>query len=272
MNNREHLYINGAWTPPSGTETISVENPATQDVIACVPSGTAADVDAAVVAARAALLAWSVTSPEERAAHLMRLHQSLEARQEEMARTISAEMGAPMRIATRVQTALPLTVLAGFAEMLPGFSFEERVGNSLVVSEPVGVVAAITPWNFPLHQMVAKLAPALAAGCTVVVKPSEIAPLCAYLLFDAIDEAGLPPGVVNLVPGYGPVVGEALAVHAGVDMVSLTGSTRAGKRVAELAAGTVKRVALELGGKSANVVLDDADLDTAVRSGWPTPS
>lgn len=267
MNDRKHLYINGAWVAPSSGETISVENPTTQETIARVPAGSAEDVDAAVSAARAALPAWSVTPPQERAAHLTRLHESLAARQEEMARTISTEMGTPMRISTRAQTQLPLTVLAGFAEMLPSFAFEERVGNSLVVNEPVGVVAAITPWNYPLHQIVAKVAPALAAGCTVVVKPSKIAPLSAYLLFDAIHEAGLPPGVVNLVPGYGSVVGEALAVHPGVDMVSFTGSTRAGKRVAELAAGTVKRVALELGGKSANVVLDDADLDTAVKVG-----
>ena len=267
MVDHDNLYIGGAWLASASSERIAVENPTTQDVIGHVPAGNAEDVDRAVAAAKAALPAWSALSPADRADHLRKLHASLSSRQEELARTISTEMGAPARIASKIQTQLPISVIAGFADMVADYPFEQRVGNSLIVSEPIGVVAAITPWNYPLHQIVAKIAPAVAAGCTVVVKPSEIAPLCAFLLFEAIDEAGFPAGVLNLVTGYGPVVGEALATHPDVDMVSLTGSTRAGRRVAELAAGSVKKVALELGGKSANVVLPDGDMDLAVKVG-----
>lgn len=263
----DNLYIGGAWLASASSERIAVENPTTQDVIGHVPAGNAEDVDRAVAAARAALPAWSALSPADRAGYLRKLHASLSSRQEEFARTISTEMGAPARIASKIQTQLPISVVAGFADMVTDYPFEQRVGNSLVVSEPIGVVAAITPWNYPLHQIVVKIAPAVAAGCTVIVKPSEIAPLAAFLLFEAIDEAGFPAGVLNLVTGYGPVVGEALATHPDVDMVSLTGSTRAGRRVAELAAGSVKKVALELGGKSANVVLPDGDMELAVKVG-----
>jgi len=261
------LYIDGGWVAPAGQETIDVVNPATEEVIATIPAGTPADVDVAVAAARRAFQDWAATNPEERAKYLLALHEALSARQEEVARTISAEMGAPTKLAIAVQTGLPLGVLKSYAELLSAYSFEEQVGNSLVVREPIGVVAAITPWNYPLHQVVAKLAPALAAGCTFVLKPSEVAPLSAFLLAELVDEIGLPAGVFNLVTGTGPVVGEALAAHPDVDMVSFTGSTRAGKRVSELAAGTVKRVALELGGKSANVLLADADLPKAVKVG-----
>jgi len=263
----ENLYIDGTWTGSSSSERIAVENPATQAVIGHIPAGNAQDVDRAVSAAKAAFPAWSERPVAERAGFLRALHASLSSRQDELAQTITAEMGAPARIAGKIQTQLPISVIAGFADMITEYPFEHRVGNSLIVSEPIGVIAAITPWNYPLHQIVAKIAPAVAAGCTVVVKPSEIAPLCAFMLFEAIDEAGFPPGVLNLVTGFGPVVGEALAQHRDVDMVSLTGSTRAGRRVAELAAGTVKKVALELGGKSANVVLPDADMDLAVKVG-----
>ena len=263
----DNLYIGGAWLASASSERIAVENPTTQDVIGHVPAGNAEDVDRAVAAARAALPAWSALSPADRAGYLRKLHASLSSRQEEFARTISTEMGAPARIASKIQTQLPISVVAGFADMVTDYPFEQRVGNSLVVSEPIGVVAAITPRNYPLHQIVVKIAPAVAAGCTVIVKPSEIAPLAAFLLFEAIDEAGFPAGVLNLVTGYGPVVGEALATHPDVDMVSLTGSTRAGRRVAELAAGSVKKVALELGGKSANVVLPDGDMELAVKVG-----
>ncbi|WP_174531528.1 aldehyde dehydrogenase family protein, partial [Micromonospora maritima] len=199
--------------------------------------------------------------------HLDRLHAALAARADEIARTVALELGTPLRLATRVQAGLPLTVLRGMVDLAARPPAEQTIGNSLVVREPVGVVGAITPWNYPLHQVVAKVAPALAAGCTVVLKPSELTPLTAYLLFDAVTESGLPPGVVNLVPGTGPVVGEALAAHPDVDLVSFTGSTATGRRIAHLAADRIARVALELGGKSANVILADADLPAAVKVG-----
>jgi aldehyde dehydrogenase (NAD+) len=267
VSDRKTLYIGGEWAAPAGTGVIEVENPATEQIIGTVPEGTAEDVDRAVRAARDALPAWSATGPKERAEYLGKLHDALARREDEIARTIASEVGTPMRIASRIQAKLPRTVVAAIAELAAEGLADERIGNSLIVREPVGVVGAITPWNYPLHQITCKLAPALAAGCTMVIKPSEVAPLVAYLLMDAVHEAGLPAGVVNLVPGYGPVVGEALAAHPGIDMVSFTGSVRAGSRVAEVAAGTVKKVALELGGKSANVILADADLKTAVKVG-----
>ena len=264
---RDAIYIDGQWVASSGSERIDVENPATEQIIGHVPSGTPADVDRAVVAARAAFDGWAATSPEERGKYLSRLHDALASRQEEIALTILAEMGAPLKLAQAVQAGLPLADVATAASLATSITWTEQIGNSTVVHEPIGVVGAITPWNYPLHQVTAKLAYALAAGCTVVLKPSEVAPLCSYLFFDAIHEVGLPPGVVNLVPGYGPTVGEAIASHPDIDMVSFTGSTRAGTRVAELGAATVKKVALELGGKSANVILPDADLKRAVKVG-----
>ncbi|MFF1664957.1 aldehyde dehydrogenase family protein [Streptomyces sp. NPDC055898] len=263
---RNATYVDGTWAP-GATETIAVENPATEDVIGVVPNGTAADAERAVRAARAAFPAWAATSRAERAEYLRKLHHGLAKRSAEIAETIATDVGTPMRIATRIQAALPLTDIAGYIDLLQEDETEERIGNSLVLTEPAGVVAAITPWNYPLHQITCKIAPALAAGCTVVVKPSEVAPLAAYQLFDAIHEAGFPPGVVNLISGYGPGVGEALVTHPEVDVVSFTGSVRGGARVAELAAQSIKRVTLELGGKSANVILDDADLRTAVKVG-----
>jgi aldehyde dehydrogenase (NAD+) len=208
-----------------------------------------------------------VTSRGERAGYLRKLHDGLAKRAEEIGETIAKDVGTPLRIATRIQAALPQTDVSTYLDLLEQDEVEEKIGNSLVVREPAGVVAAITPWNYPLHQITCKLAPALAAGCTVVIKPSEVAPLSAYQLFDAIHEAGFPAGVVNLVTGYGPVVGEALVTHPEVDVVSFTGSVRAGSRVAALAARSVKRVTLELGGKSAHVILADADLATAVKVG-----
>jgi aldehyde dehydrogenase (NAD+) len=264
---RDTIYIDGQWVASSGTEVIEVENPATEAIIGHVPAGTAADVDRAVAAARAAFDGWAATSPEERSKYLSRLHDAMASRQEEVALTILAEMGAPLKLSQAVQAGLPLADIATAASLAAAVGADEQVGNSTVVLEPIGVVGAITPWNYPLHQVTAKVAYALAAGCTVVLKPSEVAPLCAYLLFDAIHEVGLPAGVVNLVPGYGTTVGEAIAAHPDVDMVSFTGSTRAGTRVAELGAATVKKVALELGGKSANVILPDADLKRAVKVG-----
>ena len=259
------LYINGQWVKPTGGNTIDVISASTEEVIGRIPEGSAADANAAVEAARGAFDAWTATTPAERAALLQKIHEGMKARGEEIARTICAEVGMPLKLAARIQAGSPTFTFAMYAKMLPGFAFEEKVGNSQVLREPVGVVAAITPWNYPLHQIAAKVAPALAAGCTVVLKPSEVAPLNAFILAEIIHAAGVPAGVFNLVTGTGPMVGEALVRHQDVDMVSFTGSTRAGKRVAELAAATVKRVALELGGKSASVILDDADLAAAVK-------
>jgi len=265
MQRRTELYINGKWVASQGGGAIEVINPATEEVIGSIPAGTAADADAAARAARDAFAGWAATPVAVRRDFLEKLQRGVAERLGEIARTITAEVGMPLKLSERIQAGLPAAVLESFAKLLGEFRFEEEVGNSLVIHEPVGVVACITPWNYPLHQIVAKVAPALAAGCTVVVKPSEVAPLCAFLLAEIVDQAGLPPGVFNLVSGTGPVVGEALATHPAVDMISFTGSTRAGRRLAELAAGGVKRIALELGGKSAAVILEDADLSVAVK-------
>ncbi|WP_029719949.1 aldehyde dehydrogenase family protein [Saccharopolyspora rectivirgula] len=247
---------------------IDVLNPATEEVIASVPAGTPADVDAAVAAARSAFEQWAATPLERRIEVARRISEGIAQRRDEIAATVTAEMGSPIKFATQVHASVPAATSAGIVEVLEsGFPWSEEVGNSLVVREPVGVVAAITPWNYPLHQVVAKVVPALAAGCTVVLKPSEIAPLTAQLFASVLAEAGVPDGVFNLVHGTGPEVGEALAAHPDVDMVSFTGSTRAGRRVSEVASQTIKRVALELGGKSANIILDDADLVKAVKLG-----
>ncbi|MCW2948006.1 MAG: aldehyde dehydrogenase [Actinoallomurus sp.] len=265
---RDVIYVGGAWADSSDTETIDVVNPATEEVIDRVPAGTPADADRAVAEARRALPAWEATAPAERAGFLRAVLSGLTARREHLATAIANDLGAPYQLALKVHVGTPIAVLSGILEVLETYDFAgQRCGNSMIVREPVGVVGAITPWNYPLHQVVAKVAAALAAGCTVVLKPSEVAPLAAYALADILDEAGLPPGVFNLVSGLGPVVGEAIAAHDDVDMVSFTGSTRAGKRVAELAARSVKRVALELGGKSPNVILPDADLALAVKVG-----
>ena len=265
MQVRDQLYINGEWAAPKGGKAIDVINASTEEVMGRVPEGTQDDVNAAVAAARAAFDSWSARPAAERAAYLQKIHEGLKARMEEIGRLIAGEVGMPVKLATMIQAGSPTATFGLYAKMLGSFAFEEKVGNSLVLREPVGVVAAITPWNYPLHQIAAKVAPALAAGCTVVLKPSEVAPLNAFVLAEIIHAAGLPAGVFNLVTGYGPVVGEAMAAHPDVDMVSFTGSTRAGRRVSELASATVKRVALELGGKSAAVVLEDADLAAAVK-------
>ncbi|MYZ37696.1 MULTISPECIES: aldehyde dehydrogenase family protein, partial [unclassified Streptomyces] len=225
------------------------------------------DVARAVAAATAAFPGWAATGPVERAAVVRRLSEGLKARTEEIAATITAEMGAPIQLSRFAQAGLPVAVSAAVAGLAADFPWTEEIGNSLIVREPIGVVGAITPWNFPLQQIVTKVVPALLAGNTVVLKPSELAPLSARILAEVAAEAGLPAGVLNVVNGTGPVVGEAIAAHPGVDMVSFTGSTRAGKRVSVVASDTVKRVALELGGKSANVILDDADLGQAVTLG-----
>ncbi|MDI2127354.1 aldehyde dehydrogenase family protein [Yinghuangia seranimata] len=267
MTAYDTIYIDGVWTPSSGTSVIEVVDPATERVHATVPQGTSEDVDRAVAAARRAFPAWAATPPAERAAHLAKVRDLLAERAAEMAEAVVRDLGAPAPLAQRVHVGLPIGVLGSYVRLAEEFAWEERIANSLVVREPVGVVGAITPWNYPLHQITNKVGPALAAGCTVVLKPSEVAPTAAYLFLEILDAAGIPAGVVNLVSGTGPVVGEAIAAHPDVDMVSFTGSTRAGTRVAELAAPTVKRVALELGGKSANVILPGADLEKAVRAG-----
>ncbi|NUT33467.1 MAG: aldehyde dehydrogenase family protein [Hamadaea sp.] len=265
---RTALYIDGAWRAPRAPAQppIPVEDPFTEEVFAQVPAGSAADVGDAVGAARAAFEPWAALSPAQRSAYLARLHAALEKRAEEIAATVTRELGTPSRVANIVQAGLPLTVLKNYVDLAATAGQPETVGASTVVREPVGVVGAITPWNYPLHQVVAKLGAALAAGCTVVLKPSELTPLVAYVLFDAIHEADLPAGIVNLVPGTGPVVGEALVTHPDVDMVSFTGSTATGRRIGALAADRIARVSLELGGKSANVILPDADLVRAVKA------
>ena len=262
---RDKLFIGGRWVAPSGREMIDVHNAGTGEVMGRVPAGNAKDVDAAAAAARRAFESWSNTSADQRAELLGKISANLKARADELAKTIAQEVGMPLKLAGRIQAGLPIANFANFAKLLKEFVFENRVGNSLVVREPVGVVAAITPWNYPLHQIALKVAPALAAGCTVVLKPSEVAPFNAFILAEAIEAAGLPQGVFNLVTGFGADAGEALVRHRDIDMISFTGSTRAGKRISELAAQSVKRVALELGGKSASVILDDADLATAVK-------
>jgi acyl-CoA reductase-like NAD-dependent aldehyde dehydrogenase len=267
MDVRDKIYVGGAWVPSAGTETIDVVNPTTEEVMGRIPQGTSEDVEKAVAAAKEAFPAWSETSVDDRAKYLQRIAEGLQARMEPLATLISQEMGMPVRLSQMIQVGLPMTTFMSMSQVIQEIPFEEQIGNSKVIREPVGVVGCITPWNYPLHQIAAKVAPALAAGCTVVLKPSEVAPLNAFVLAEIVDEIGLPAGVFNLVSGTGPVVGEAIAAHPDVDMVSFTGSTRAGRRVSELASQTVKKVAVELGGKSPNIILEDADLEKAIPSG-----
>ncbi|WP_316739867.1 aldehyde dehydrogenase family protein [Streptomyces sp. MK7] len=267
MKAHDGMYIGGAWRPAAGPDVIEVVNPADEQVIATVPAGTAEDVDTAVRAARAAFPAWAAIPPAERAARLAALRDVLVARKEEIAETVTVELGSPLAFSQTVHAGVPIAVAGSYADLAATYAFEERVGNSTVLHEPVGVVGAITPWNYPLHQIVAKVAPALAAGCTVVLKPAEDTPLTAQLFAEAVHEAGIPDGVFNLVTGLGPVAGQALAEHPDVDLVSFTGSTAVGKRIGAVAGAAVKRVALELGGKSANVILPSADLAKAVNVG-----
>ncbi|MFD5421293.1 aldehyde dehydrogenase family protein [Streptomyces sp. NPDC127069] len=267
MKAHDGMYIGGEWRPAAGSGRIEVINPADEQVIGGVPAGTAEDVDAAVRAARAAFPGWAATPAAERAALIGALRDVLVARRTEIAETITAELGSPLGFAEAVHVGAPIAVAASYAKLAASYAFEERLGNSTVFLEPVGVVGAITPWNYPLHQVVAKVAPALAAGCTIVLKPAEDTPLTAQLFAEAVHEAGIPAGVFNLVTGTGPVAGQALAEHEGVDLVSFTGSTAVGKKIGAIAGAAVKRVALELGGKSANVVLPGADLAKAVAAG-----
>jgi aldehyde dehydrogenase (NAD+) len=267
MKAHDGMYIGGEWRAAAGTDTIAVVNPADEQVIAHVPAGIAEDVDAAVFAAHEAFPAWAATPPAERAARIAALRDVLVARKDEIAETVTAELGAPLQFSQMVHAGVPILVAGSYAELAASYAFEEKVGNSTVYAEPVGVVGAITPWNYPLHQIVAKVAPALAAGCTVVLKPAEDTPLTAQLFAEAVHEAGIPAGVFNLVTGLGTVAGQALAAHPGVDLVSFTGSTAVGKQIGATAGAAVKRVALELGGKSANVILPSADLAKAVGVG-----
>ena len=263
MHTREHLYIDGSWAKPTGEGKIEVINPANEEIIGSVPVGSAADVEVAVAAAKAAFLEWSNTSIEERVDFLNMLSQAIKERTEELTELITSEVGTPINYCRGAMVGTPRVVTRSYAKILENYEWEEEVRNSLIVKEPIGVVAMITPWNYPLHQIIGKVAPAIAAGCTMVVKPSKEAPLNSFVLADIIHEIGLPAGVFNLVSGHGREIGEVLSNHPDVDMVSFTGSTGAGVRVSELAAPSVKRVTLELGGKSANIILDDADIAKA---------
>lgn len=264
---KDRIFIGGEWVEPGGSEPIEVVNPTTEEAIGTVPACSQEDADRAVAAAREAFESWSQTSREERAGYLTAIAAGLNERGDEIAATITQELGMPLKLSRIIQVGLPAAQIASMPTLMEEIAWEEEIGSSRVLREPVGVLGAITPWNYPLNQIAAKVGPALAAGCTVVLKPSEVTPLNAFMLAEVIEAAGLPAGVFNLVTGLGPVVGEAIAGHPGVDMVSFTGSTRAGRRVSELASATVKPVAMELGGKSPNVILDDADLEKAVPDG-----
>ncbi|MBK5224606.1 MAG: aldehyde dehydrogenase family protein, partial [Acidimicrobiia bacterium] len=267
MRDHDKIFIDGAWVPSDGTGTIEVINASTEEVMGHIPDGVPSDVDRAVAAAKAAFSTWSTQPVDERLKYVQRLAEELGARNEEIATVIAGEVGMPIGFSKMIQAGLPAATTASVMDTARDFPWEEQIGNSLVVREPIGVVGAITPWNYPLHQIMAKVAPALAAGCTVVLKPSEVAPLNAFMLAQIFEDIDLPAGVFNLVTGTGPVVGEAIAAHPDIAMVSFTGSTRAGKRVSEVAAQTIKRVHLELGGKSANILLDDVDFATVVPKG-----
>jgi acyl-CoA reductase-like NAD-dependent aldehyde dehydrogenase len=264
---RDSFYINGEWVKASSPDILEVTTSGTGELYATIPAGTVEEANAAVEAAAAAFTGWANTSAKERGEFLTRISEKLAERSDELALMIANEVGMPLMLSKGIQVGLPTIAFSDQAQRANEFVWEEEVGNSTFVREPVGVVAAITPWNYPLHQIANKVAAALAAGCTVVLKPSEVAPVNAFILADIINEVGLPKGVFNLVSGLGPVVGEAIVAHPKTDMVSFTGSTRAGKRVMQIAAEMVKRVSLELGGKSANIILEGADLSKAVGDG-----
>ena len=265
MLNHKTIYVDGDWVVPAGIELGDVVDPATGEVVGRAPYCTKQDVDSAVAAAKNAFRSWPLSSREERIDILQRLADLVRKNRDELAHLVSIEMGSPIDFALSDHVDIAIAVIESIIAALGEETTERRLGNSLIVKEPIGVVAAITPWNYPLYQLVAKAIPAIAAGCTVVVKPSELTPLSTFKFTDLLAESGLPRGVFNLVPGLGAVVGESLSQHPDVDMVSFTGSTTAGRRVAAAAAQTIKRVALELGGKSASVILDGADLEVAVR-------
>ena len=263
---RDSHWIDGNWVRSAADDGIQVNNPSDESHLATVPAGTLLDAQQAARAAAKAFPQWSATSLEVRLSFLQQLVAGLEKSADSLAATITAEVGAPTQVARRAQVGLAIAMAASYLEILPAYDFQTRVGNSIVAREPAGAVAAITPWNVPLLLILQKIVPALAAGCTVVLKPSEITPLNAYLLTEVIADCDLPPGVFNLVIGEGPVVGRELARSRDIDVVSFTGSVRAGRDISKNAAESIKRVHLELGGKNANVVLDDADLELAVRA------
>jgi aldehyde dehydrogenase (NAD+) len=267
MKDCRQFYIDGKWVAPTKPNDFPVTNPANEDHIAVISLGTAEDVDKAVTAARRAFESFSETTREQRLDLLQRIIAAYQARYDEMAETISMEMGAPMWLSRAAQAAAGMGHFFEMTKVLASFPFEEQKGSTLMRKEPIGVCGLITPWNWPVNQIACKVAPALAAGCTMVLKPSEIAPLSAYLFAQIMHDAGVPAGVFNMVNGDGPTVGAAIASHPGVDMVSFTGSTRAGVAVATAAAPTVKRVTQELGGKSANIILDDANIAEVVAAG-----
>ncbi len=267
MHTYDSFYIDGRWQTPTNHERLAVFSASTEEPIGSIAAGAPADVDRAVSAARRAFESWSTTTPPERAAWLTRLADRLDHLKQTLATVISQEVGTPVTPAMGLQVGAPIVVTRSFAELAVVWPFERRIGHSVILREPIGVVGAITPWNFPLQQIMAKVAAALAAGCTIVLKPSELAPLNACLLAEACQQVDLPPGVLNIVQGTGPLVGEAIAAHPDIDIVSFTGSVRAGRRVAALAAETIKKVTLELGGKSACVILDDAPFEKAVTTG-----
>ncbi len=267
MHSYERFYIDGRWQSPAGPQQLTVYSAATEEPIGSVAAGSPADVDRAVAAARKAFDSWSRTTPAERAGWLTRLADAINQQKQDFTTVISQEVGTPVTPAAGLQVGAPIVVARSFADLAANWQFEKRIGHSLILREPIGVVGAITPWNFPLQQIMAKVAAAQAAGCTMVLKPSELAPLNAGLLADACLQIGLPAGVLNIVQGTGPDVGEAIAPHPDIDMVSFTGPVRAGRRVAALGADTIKKVTLELGGKSACVILDDAPFDKAVTTG-----
>src|SRR6202023_230683 len=267
MVNRMQFYIDGAWVDPAVKKSTRVVNPATEEAMYEVALGSKADVDKAVVAAKRAFETFSQTSREERVALLSRIIEVYKTRMKDIGAAVSDEMGAPLPMAEKLQAGAGLGHLASTLEVLKNYHFEETVGSAVVLREPVGVVGMITPWNWPLNQIACKVAPALAAGCTMILKPSEFTPTSALIFAEILHEAGVPKGVFNLINGLGPEVGAAMAEHPHIDMISFTGSTRAGVDVAKRAAPTVKRVSQELGGKSPNVILDDADLTKAVTGG-----
>ncbi|MGV0819632.1 aldehyde dehydrogenase family protein [Martelella sp. AMO21009] len=267
MSHHRKFFIDGAWVEPDGQETLDVINPATEEVVTAIALGQASDVDKAVAAARRAFESFSLTTREERLALLERVLECYRARADDLVEAVMSEMGAPLKLARSAQVPVGASHISNTRKALENFEFSEERNKGLIVREPIGVCALITPWNWPLNQIAAKVAPALATGCTVVLKPSEIAPLSAIIFAEIMEEAGVPPGVFNLVNGTGPDVGQVMAGHEDVDMVSFTGSTRAGIIVAKTAADTVKRVCQELGGKSPNIVLEDADFEKAVAGG-----
>jgi aldehyde dehydrogenase (NAD+) len=261
------FFIDGAWVAPPGRRELDVINPATEESVGKILLGAPEDVDAAVKAARRAFESFSQTSREEKIALFERIIKVFQSNMPRLAKAISDEMGAPMKLALNAQAGSGLGHFATTLAVLKDFEFEEQLGNTRITREPIGVCGLITPWNWPINQISCKVAPALAAGCTVVLKPSEIAPLSAHVFAEILEEAGVPKGVFNMVDGDGPGVGEAISRHPDIDMVSFTGSTRAGVLVAKAAADTVKRVSQELGGKSANIILEDADLNAAIKTG-----